>query len=681
MRARKTLILALFLLPVAAFADIVAEPDAPLEPQEFTFTCEPYKLPFKANSHYLPSNPATCFYTIPQTAPLKVFNIYKGEVGNAELISSDLTINSPASALRTFPNSFGTPSTDDTFFTVVYGATSGEEISAGDMYFQTGGGSAPAEATILHWQWGPKPAEEFDPVIIIPGILGSWEKNGEWVLDPITHIYDNLTDTLLANGYTENETLFKFPYDWHNSNVLTAELLKEKIETVKEICQCSLIDIVAHSMGGLVTAQYLKENSPHHIDQATYIGTPFAGSPDSYKTWEGAEIDFGDDLQDLIMQRIFSRDAKDHGFSSLFEYIQEQPIASIQELLPLKQNYLYSVDTGELVTYPRNEFLEELDLNFGSIDTGVQSSVIVGNMGLGSTTIGFRVQPSSQLPKWEHGQPIQTLFGAGDGTVPSESATYFFPADISFEGLNHTQIVSKSAGHVFNILNKRNPETIVQNIYDFWDIDFSILIDKLAPSAGDFREFADVLQKFITKDSQKGILTRSILLIILYSPIDIQVTAPDGKITGTSITSGAVVNEIPDAIYSGPAAKHEFVIIPDPNTGEYDLKTKGTGNGTYTITAAYIDLSTTTQSKLSGSTTLSEVIDNTLTLSLNHIVQIQKDETKPSVLDTFITRILKASINRAPISKELKEYVIEKIDSVRKEYPLHTDRERGARNR
>ncbi len=66
-----------------------------------------------------------------------------------------------------------------------------------------------------------EPELEKDPVIIVPGIMGSWEKYGEWVIDPIFHTYDSLIEAMVKSGYELNETLFLFPYDWRANNVIT----------------------------------------------------------------------------------------------------------------------------------------------------------------------------------------------------------------------------------------------------------------------------------------------------------------------------------------------------------------------------------------------------------------------------------------------------------------------------
>jgi len=73
-------------------------------------------------------------------------------------------------------------------------------------------------------------------------------------------------EAFIAAGYKENSlneakpTLFIFPYDWRVDNNLTAELLKEKIRLVKEITGASKVDIIAHSMGGLVARSYVESS-------------------------------------------------------------------------------------------------------------------------------------------------------------------------------------------------------------------------------------------------------------------------------------------------------------------------------------------------------------------------------------------------------------------------------------
>jgi len=130
-----------------------------------------------------------------------------------------------------------------------------------------------------------------NPIVIIPGFLGSWYKNGEWKIDPINQTYDDLIQAFKDSGYELNKDLFVFPYDWSWDNYQTANLLKEKIKDIKNSCGCSKVDVVAHSMGGLVARAYISSQSyENDIDKLIFLGTPHLGSPKAYLLWEGGDV-------------------------------------------------------------------------------------------------------------------------------------------------------------------------------------------------------------------------------------------------------------------------------------------------------------------------------------------------------------------------------------------------------
>jgi pimeloyl-ACP methyl ester carboxylesterase len=77
----------------------------------------------------------------------------------------------------------------------------------------------------------------------------------------------------------DKPTLFVFAYDWRQSNIVSAQNLKEYIECVRSIHNNSRVDIIAHSMGGLVARRYLIDNpSSHHVARLITIATPFYGT-------------------------------------------------------------------------------------------------------------------------------------------------------------------------------------------------------------------------------------------------------------------------------------------------------------------------------------------------------------------------------------------------------------------
>jgi len=134
--------------------------------------------------------------------------------------------------------------------------------------------------------------------------------------------YLNILGTLGAGGYRDEElglsaidygddhfTCFQFPYDWRRDNVENARRLHEFIVAKKKYVKAEIrkrygvenpdvkFDIVAHSMGGLLTRYLLRfgpEDLPadgsvpevtwagtEHIERVVLVGTPNAGSAEA----------------------------------------------------------------------------------------------------------------------------------------------------------------------------------------------------------------------------------------------------------------------------------------------------------------------------------------------------------------------------------------------------------------
>jgi pimeloyl-ACP methyl ester carboxylesterase len=173
----------------------------------------------------------------------------------------------------------------------------------------------PSNATTMqvHAQWGAAnlfaqiaiPQAHIHPVVVIPGILGTLPPTDDAPLDPVLGVYDPLILQLQQMGYEPGKTLFPMPYDWRQSNVITAGKLKTRIDTaiatsrnVGWIDPGAQVDIVAHSMGGLVTRTYVQgfgKNAlgapvayAHDIRKVVFVASPHRGFPEIYKTYESA---------------------------------------------------------------------------------------------------------------------------------------------------------------------------------------------------------------------------------------------------------------------------------------------------------------------------------------------------------------------------------------------------------
>ena len=172
----------------------------------------------------------------------------------------------------------------------------------------------PSEQTALNMNvsWGDLqasrtigiPAAHIQPLIVIPGILGTMPPSydhGEF--DPQLGVYTPLMKQLEAIGYQEGVSLFRFPYDWRNTQscdrALSARSDPRRAQREPRGLRRdrSSVDILAHSMGGLITRVYMQGQAwdlnnqniayGNDIRKVIFAATPHRGFPEDYKTYEG----------------------------------------------------------------------------------------------------------------------------------------------------------------------------------------------------------------------------------------------------------------------------------------------------------------------------------------------------------------------------------------------------------
>jgi N-acetylneuraminic acid mutarotase/pimeloyl-ACP methyl ester carboxylesterase len=111
--------------------------------------------------------------------------------------------------------------------------------------------------------------------------------------------FSGLIQELENNGYQENKNLFVFPYDWRLNLNYTAgdspyswqKTLKQEIEEVKAATNSKKVDIIAHSMGGLLVKNYINKYGNDNINKFIDIATPQLGAPSAFKI-----LNYGDNL-------------------------------------------------------------------------------------------------------------------------------------------------------------------------------------------------------------------------------------------------------------------------------------------------------------------------------------------------------------------------------------------------
>jgi pimeloyl-ACP methyl ester carboxylesterase len=406
-------------------------------------------------------------------------------------------------------------------------------------------------------------SQQREPVMIIPGIFGSASKDGQLVLDPLLGTYNSLESTLVANGYVKGQTLFDFPYDWEHTNILViAHQLANQIQQIKVICDCSKINLVAHSMGGLVARQYIESDLyQNDVDQLIFLGTPHLGAPAAYFAWEGGTNQISS-LTDIGMRIILQLEAVEAGFGftplspglQLYNYIHSSSslVFAFQELLPT-YDYLRDVSNSALRSYPNgypdNSLLDGLNSPSSLLilqQSGVKITNMYSNEQMDTSNIIDVKNDNSFAPLWADGIPQGFESDTGDGTVPVSSATAVSASNTIQVGGTHSALPTTAQAQIVQLLTG-NGDVVTAN--------------------------SPIIKNF--------------LFIGPLSPVHILVTAPDGSRIGKDFSTGQEVNQINGAFYSGFNGPNEYVFIPSPEDGQYTIATQGTATAPYHVFASY----------------------------------------------------------------------------------------------
>ena len=109
---------------------------------------------------------------------------------------------------------------------------------------------------------------------------------------PLIKDIADLSEHLQKEEYKLNVTLFEFYYDFRFSVPTNARKLGLFVERIKRSQKVSKVDIVGHSMGGLIAKVYagVPANS-RNVRRLIFVGTPHLGAPKALKA-----LRYGDNL-------------------------------------------------------------------------------------------------------------------------------------------------------------------------------------------------------------------------------------------------------------------------------------------------------------------------------------------------------------------------------------------------
>ncbi|MEJ0021241.1 MAG: hypothetical protein WDN47_01525 [Candidatus Doudnabacteria bacterium] len=255
-----------------------------------------------------------------------------------------------------------------------------------------------------------------------------------------TIIFEGLIQNLENNGYTLDQNLFVFPYDWRLDLDIDRDELNQKILDIKKQTGADKIDIIAHSMGGLITEDYINQFGTSTIDKLIFVGTPHLGAP------KAANALLSGDLGTPMSYFINPLEVKSIALNSpsMYELLPNKKyfnryqgyikVTSLNKVLDYTDTNIYLFELGKnisLINQAQSFFAKKLeDLDYGDIKV----FNIVGCK-RASTRDLFTIDDSKR-------KIVNIQYSNGDGTVPFVSADYSSGTEYYVKDAEHVKLPS-----------------------------------------------------------------------------------------------------------------------------------------------------------------------------------------------------------------------------------------------
>jgi hypothetical protein len=361
--------------------------------------------------------------------------------------------------------------------------------------------------------------------------------------------------------------------------------LKPAIEKAKGGDPTKKVNIIAHSMGGLLVRAYIQGSSyKNDIENFTMVGTPNLGASNAYYIWEGGDPKKVDDLFDSFLDswknfywktteslfedtyQLGSLSSSDYG--KIWGFVH-QYVPTVRQLLPTYRFLNHNGTVKAIASSDNvNGFLSNLNSNSNRFD----------RMGLPSTTdkVKTRIYYSSSEPTigqiditmnsdsfwtsfstlYEDGRPYKdpTMSLIGDGTVPELSATY--PCSEGWADWN-----SITGSHVELI--RENAQEIVNDLYP---------------------ESSQISKYRVATPS----IPVSSLYLAFHGRIQPYLLDPLGRGLGINYTNGLIDYIIPDSTVN-IGANSGSLSIDNPLDGAYTVYLKNVYSEDYSLSIGFMD--------------------------------------------------------------------------------------------
>lgn len=241
-------------------------------------------------------------------------------------------------------------------------------------------------------------------------------------------------------------TFFPFPYDWRLGAAQNAERLADYVGCVRAFYPSRPINLLAHSMGGLVARRYLLVSDAPPIRRLVTVGTPWLGAPSAVQNLENGSF----------MPLIWTWDDLRYAMPSLPAIAELLPSSFFEALMPgslvFERGVDFNLDGNPVQSYGQGSLMAALDRRHqrpapaisvrhstfasfetsrgGQVDwrsdaTGVEYHHVVGLRAIADTAIAVETLrvPVCFAFSCTTVPHVAAIRGLGDGTVPFVSAS------------------------------------------------------------------------------------------------------------------------------------------------------------------------------------------------------------------------------------------------------------------
>jgi len=455
----------------------------------------------------------------------------------------------------------------------------------------------------------------------------------------------NYTDSLINEfenqGYIENQDLFTFPYDWRygvsgkNADGLTnSDLLKNKIADILNQTGADKVDVIAHSLGGLIVKKYVADNSVNnYIGKAVFVGVPNTGSPKVVKALVQGDnfgVSFGPvGLNDAEMKKLS----------------ENMPVA--YDLLPSQQYYNSAGSFVSKIDFGSGNNPIETDLDYQGFKDYLTQDYNLNSQAL-SNAENLHSNAFDNFDLRTAGVDLYSIDGCKTGTMTN------------FLQVNYIDIFGREITSFDRVDLKTGDGTVPIQSSTNLPIDqskkyyaLSSNHSKLLSADGSRQEIVNLISgsnlavnsNLITQDASQCKLNGK--AIEVFSPVDISVSDLSAEKLG--LADGNVINNIPNADFM-VLGEHKFVYLPagqsysvalqGTDAGIFTIKTKDIVNDEIVKTESFDNIPVTVD--LTGMVNLSGLLSSPTTLTIKNTPA----SAPQTILPTSTTSTVPISINQ-----------------------------------